>query len=171
MQDVYAKAQTGSSVPLRLVLDYAAAQTSYRQSMATRDVQEPGVPVSGADFAERISALLKRPGWSKNKLARKIGVRWQTVHEWTTGESKPRQENLERIAKEMPVTLEELLGIAEGQDPPFRAWKEFLAVTPNLTPSERRSLQAMVWEPGKEPTVASYQIALAALHSTRERVA
>lgn len=71
------------------------------------------------------------------------------------------------------MTLEEILGVAVGQDPPWEAWPAFIA-TPegeSMAPGERRSLQAMVWPPGREPTVASYQIALASLRATKEREA
>lgn len=69
------------------------------------------------------------------------------------------------------MTLEELLGVAAGQSPPFESWQAFLS-TPEgqtTTEDERRTLQAIPWPPGREPTVASYQIALASLRTTTAR--
>jgi transcriptional regulator with XRE-family HTH domain len=94
-----------------------------------------------------------------------------TVHDWTTGKSSPNPDHLRKIAEVLPVTLDELLGVAAGQDPPFAAWAAFLQTAEGaaLTPDERRTLQAIPWPPGREPTTASYQIALASLRTTTAR--
>lgn len=125
----------------------------------------------GASIAERLVEALRLAGMTKAELARRLGVRWPTVHDWTTGKSTPRPEHLRSIAEVLPVTLEELMGVAAGQDPPFAAWAAFLATAEGaaITPDERRTLQAIPWPPGREPTVASYQIALASLRTTTTR--
>lgn len=105
------------------------------------------------------------------EIARRCGVSWQAAHGWVTDASAPKVEHLRRIAGECGVTLDELLGVAAGQDPPFLAWAEFIA-TPegaSIDAGERRALQSLAWPPGREPTVASYLIALQAVRSSRQR--
>jgi transcriptional regulator with XRE-family HTH domain len=108
---------------------------------------------------------------TKAELARRLGVRWPTVHDWINGKSVPKPDHLRMIAEVLPVTLEELMGVAAGQDPPFAAWAEFLGTAEGaaITPDERRALQAIPWPPGREPTVASYHVALASLRTTIPR--
>lgn len=62
----------------------------------------------------------------------------------------------------------ELLGILDGQEPAFDAWRAFLA-TPDaasMTPDERTALAGIPWPRGRQPTVASYQVALTSFRTT-----
>lgn len=114
---------------------------------------------------------MRMSGVTKAELARRVGCNWRQVHSWVTGEKAPSADSLRKIAEALPVTLEELLGVATGQAPPFAAWDAFLATDEGavMADDERRTLQAIPWPPGREPTVASYQIALASLRATKAR--
>lgn len=61
--------------------------------------------------------------------------------------------------------------VVEGQDPPFDAWHAFLEsdIGRTMTPAERRTLQAIPWAPGEEPTVAAYTMMLAGARLTQPR--
>lgn len=143
--------------------------------MATRTVQSsPDGDLGrlrGATVGDRIGDALERSGLTKAELARRVGKSWRQVHGWINGEKSPSGDSLRRLAEALGVTVDELLGIAEGQDPPFASWTSFLE-TPDgagMTAGERRALQSIAWPPGREPTVASYHIALAAMRSTTDR--
>lgn len=126
----------------------------------------------GAALGDRIKAAMLSASLTKSTLAKRVGVKWQTVHDWIQGTSRPNADNLRSIAEATNVTLEEILGVAVGQDPPFASWLAFLA-TPEgqtATQDERRALQVIAWPPGREPTVSSYLMALASVRSARQRV-
>lgn len=128
--------------------------------------------LEGATVAERVAAALRQSGLTKAELARRVEKPWRLVHAWVTGEKTPNSDSLRSLAEALDVTVDELLGIADGQDPPFEAWEAFLR-TPDgesMTPGERRALQSIAWPPGREPTIASYHIALAAMRATQSRL-
>ena len=131
---------------------------------------EPSL-LTGADLGERIDAAATRAGVNTTQLAKAAGVTWAAAKRWRAGASAPKSDNLAAIAEVCGVTLEELLGVAEGQDPPWEAWEAFIETAEGgaMTAGERRALQAIPWPPGRAPTVASYQIALAAVRSTTAR--
>lgn len=94
------------------------------------------------------------------------------VHKWTSGTQLPDRESLLLLSGALGVTIEELLGVAAGQDPPFGAWVEFVSSDQgaSMTADERRALQSMAWPSGQEPTITGYLMMLAALRSgTRPR--
>lgn len=127
--------------------------------------------VQGATIGERIEVARIRSGKSKSEVGRALGTKYRKVHKWVTGESRPSADALAALAEVLGVTVDELLGVAEGQDPPFEAWAVFLA-TPEgqtLTEGERRALAGLPWPPGTQPTVASYAIALAAVRTAVPR--
>jgi hypothetical protein len=135
---------------------------------------EPTVrkPLQGSSVGERIADALaqrsKEQGNTRQWLAKQLGTRWQTVDDWIDGKHEPRR-FIRRIAEVLGVTTDELLGVAEGQEPAFDSWGAFLSKEGHsLTDEERRSLRAMWWPPGKRPSLASYQIALAALRSAED---
>lgn len=112
-------------------------------------------------------------GLRKAHLAERVGVTWGTVNNWTRDEVVPGGDNLRRIAEVTGVTLDELLGVATGQEPPFPAWKRFLDQLESegieMSADQRRALASIAWPPGEEPTVASYQAMLAGLRTTKPR--
>lgn len=79
--------------------------------------------------------------------------------------------HLRSAAQVLGVTADELLGILEGQEPPFAAWAEFMATAlgESTTEAERRALKSILWPDDSPPTVASYSTALAALRVNRPR--
>lgn len=129
----------------------------------------PAKPVSGASIGERIALLREERGLSKSDLARRVWPdvsppRYRSIQRWESEEGSPGRDNLARVAEALSVTIEELLGVAEGQEPPFAAWKEFLA-TPRgqgMTESQRATLASMYWR-DTEPTVAAYSVILSGL--------
>jgi transcriptional regulator with XRE-family HTH domain len=125
-------------------------------------------PVSGATIGERIEARREELGLSKAELTRLLELdRSATLHEWIADKYEPRAGHLRRLATVLQMTLEELVGVAEGQRPPFEAWGQFLETDEgkSATPHELRTLAAIFWPPGREPTVFGYQMHLAALRS------
>jgi transcriptional regulator with XRE-family HTH domain len=127
--------------------------------------------VRGASIGERIESARLRSGMTKTEVGRATGVGYRKIQSWIVGEAAPSARYLRRLAEVLSVTVDELLGVAEGQDPPFGAWGAFLqtAEGQSLTPDERRALAGLPWAPGTQPTVASYQIALAAVRSAIPR--
>lgn len=132
--------------------------------MATKTVPAPTAerrPLKGANLGERISDAIDRAGLSKSEAARQAGTDYQTLHKWTKGQ-EPRAGWLPALCKVLGVTADELLGIAEGADPPFEAWQDFLC-TPqgqSMTPEEARALRMFNWPSGFEPTVFHYSATL-----------
>ena len=126
------------------------------------------VGLTGAStIGGRIAFFRAVRGWTKAELSRQVGCGWRLVHKWETGEQRPDRESVATLAKVLGVTIEEILGVATGQNPPFDAWAEFLS-TPQgeaLTDGERRMLQSIAWPPGLEPTTTGYVMALAAIRS------
>lgn len=145
---------------------------SHPRSTVSRPITETTGPVSGATYGERIAVALKRAGKTKQWLADAINVQWQTVHSWTTGKHEPDGANIAAAAEALEMTPAELLGVLDGQDPPFAAWSTFLSTSDgqSITPEERRSLAAIPWPKGRQPTVASYQVALTSLRTTEPRI-
>ncbi|MFW6031578.1 MAG: helix-turn-helix domain-containing protein [Myxococcota bacterium] len=127
-------------------------------------------PASGEAFAARLRALMERRDLNKSDLQRATGARWQTVDEWTKG-TWPSTEYARKLAEVLNVSLDELLGIAEGQDPPYPAWHQFLRTPEGRSASaaERRALKSIAWPEGKEPTISSYLVGLQMVRSTVER--
>lgn len=127
--------------------------------------------VRGTAVGDRIEAARLRSGMTKSEVGRATGKGYRKIQAWITGESEPRGEHLALLAEVLGVTADELLGIADGQEPPFAAWAEFLETEQgrSVTADERRALAGLPWPAGTQPTVASYQIALAAVRSTVPR--
>lgn len=127
--------------------------------------------MQGATLGARLLDAIDLRGTNMNRVAKAIGVQWQTVQHWTLDKSKPSADNLRLLSEVIGVTIEELLGVAAGQDPPFEAWGAFLLTVDgqSMAEPERRSLQAIPWPPGSEPTVASYMMALATIRTVIPR--
>lgn len=71
------------------------------------------------------------------------------------------------------MSVDELLGMAEGQEPPFAAWREFLEKLKErsdaLTKRERRKLVMMDFEEDEEPTVTTYELQLTTFRTTLQK--
>ena len=62
-----------------------------------------------------IAALRKEKGWSQTELAERLGVTNKAISRWETGRGYPDVELLPQLAKELGVTISELL---EGERTP-----------------------------------------------------
>jgi transcriptional regulator with XRE-family HTH domain len=125
-------------------------------------------PVVGASIGERLGARLEQMGISQKELARRLGMdREQTINDWIKGRQNPRAEHLQLLRVVLQMTIDELLGVADGQDPPFEAWSVFRGELErngdHLERDEERALKSILWPEGKEPTVFGYQSQLALL--------
>lgn len=74
-------------------------------------------------MAARIRDLIAKKGITSAELARRVGVSPTAVYNWEIG-SKPRQETLEKLAKELDTTSEYIL---IGQDPAAKPRPETVA--------------------------------------------
>lgn len=130
-------------------------------------------PIVGATLGERIDLACRLAGVSTTDLAKTAGVTWAAAKRWRKGTATPKANHLGVIAGVCGVTVEELLGVMDGQDPPFAAWDEFVAQVARdgvpLSSDERRALQSILWPDGTEPTVTTYQMARAMLATARRR--
>ena len=62
---------------------------------------------------ERIRGLMKENGLSQVALAKKIGVKQNTVSAWVRGRKEPCIENLWRLADYFGVSVDYLVGRAD----------------------------------------------------------
>lgn len=49
---------------------------------------------------EKLKKLRSKKGWSQERLARELGVSFQTIHRWETGKCEPSplaQEKIDRL--------------------------------------------------------------------------
>ena len=151
--------------------DCAFPRLSDRQTVAgANDDPRARAPVAGRTVGERINARLEQLGMSQRELARRMGIdRPQTINDWISGRQDPRAHHLRLLRSVLEMTLDELLGVADGQEPPFQAWRPFVAELAaegdTLTRDEERGLKSILWPDGKEPTVFGYRQALALMRT------
>lgn len=128
-------------------------------------------PLRGNTLGERVADALVRQGMSKAELARATGMSWQSIHQITDHGVIPKLPNLEKIATVLSVTVEELMGIAAGQEPDLQAWAQFKDTTEyqSATAEERRAVSAIMWPSGREPTLTSYLLALQAVRAAAQK--
>ena len=65
-----------------------------------------------------LRTLRLRRYMTQRELADAVGVPYQTVQRWESGQSRPRPGNLRRLAEALAVTPEELLAPPRFQDDP-----------------------------------------------------
>lgn len=131
-------------------------------------------PVSAGNLGERIRVLREARGWTRTELARRLygddvsRLRYKYVHRWEEQGMDPDVETIRRLAEVFGVTLDELAGTMAGQDPPFEAWRAFVASPrgQTMTPEQRRTLAGIPWR-GMEPTVEAYSALLLGLELAR----
>ncbi len=54
-------------------------------------------------YQEKLRDIRKKKDWSQERLARELGVSFQTVHRWETGKFEPSplaQEKIDRLLEE-----------------------------------------------------------------------
>lgn len=139
-----------------------------------------------AAVGARIKEAMDRLGWASGPSDKRVydvqrladavselsskegGVRWQTVQQWVEGNAVPgnRHGYGRAVAQVLEMTLDELLGvIADGDEPPFEAWRQFLE-TPegrSMTRVERDNLARIYWT--TTPSVSAYRVVLAGLRT------
>lgn len=154
--------------------------------MKARQSETPGrvQPMDRARFvAERIRDAMRKKGWVDGerldikRLAQAVGTdRYQTAQRWIGGSGasvdpkllnkQPPRAYLLRIAEALDMTINDLIGIAMGEEPKTAAWRELLEEqerrgTP-VTETERASLAAIQWVHGA-PDLGAYRAVLAAI--------
>ena len=65
-------------------------------------------------FTDNLKAILKDRGMSQSKLAEAIGSSRQAVHSWVDGISYPRASALDKIARALDVSHDDLIGSGSG---------------------------------------------------------
>lgn len=170
---LYTKSSKGWPLTLDLFDQYSIARAPAAgdvEVMGWQNTSGQDGPISGETLGDRILSAVKRAGITKQALADRVGKRWGTVNNWCKGSTEPGAQDIRRIAEATGVTVEELLGIADGQTPSFPAWEEFTrsAVWETLSDDQRRTLAGIPWR-GCEPTLESYLVAAAAVRSATPR--
>ena len=91
---------------------------------------------------ELIAALRKEKGWSQAELAERLGVTNKAVSRWETGRGYPDVELLQLVARELGVTISELLeGERTPAPPAVEEQMEFLCES---TGREKKKLWAAI---------------------------
>lgn len=143
---------------------------AFAQSVGWRKPRlDPSAPIVGKTLGQRILAAAQRAGVSKSALGERVGRDYQTINNWTKGKTNPNADDIRRVSEVTGVTLEELLGVASGQEPDTDEWRAFcdLEIAKTLTADERRTLSGIPWI-GLTPTVESYLMALAAVRAAKK---
>lgn len=123
------------------------------------------------EFGGRLDAILERKGWSITQLQNAMEVTFATASRWRKGQALPREpETWVRLCAVLHVTPWDLMPFALDYEPPFAAWSEFTKTPEGASMTDRQRV-SLAWhhfppEDG-EPTVATYQLLLAAQRSVR----
>lgn len=92
---------------------------------------------------ELIAALRREKGWSQSELADRIGVTNKAVSRWETGRGYPDVELLPLLARELEVSISELLeGERSHQLPQVAEQMEFLCESAGREKKKRWALMA-----------------------------
>ena len=121
-------------------------------------------PLKGDTRGERIKDARLRKGWTQQQLADAVGVSQPAIGLWERGKRDILADNLMALAKALGVSVEELAGMLDDQEPDFVAWRAFIATPEGQNASERElaSLKSFAWPEGTKPTVHSYRLLLLA---------
>ena len=65
-------------------------------------------------FADKLTQLRKKAGWSQEELAEQMNVTRQSVSKWENGSSDPNTSNLIALAKLYKISPEDLLSCVEN---------------------------------------------------------
>lgn len=123
---------------------------------------------------ERIDALAKQRNVTTQEIAEAAGVTWAAAKRWRqpkdAGGAVPRGQQLRGIAKALGVTVDELLRIYDGYEPPFDSWEAFKSSSAyeRLSEEQRKRVAAHPWSDDETPTLASW-LALAEAHNAAQR--
>jgi len=86
-----------------------ASFTERRQKVYVRNVGHIDYERNKKYFSFNLKRLLKEKGISKQFVAKKLGVHWDTVNKWSKGERIPSLEKVIQIADLLGSTVDELL--------------------------------------------------------------
>ncbi|GAF41156.1 hypothetical protein FC83_GL000942 [Agrilactobacillus composti DSM 18527 = JCM 14202] len=64
---------------------------------------------------DRIKKISKEKGWSLQTVAEKAGIGKNSIYRW--GTKTPTTENLQKVAKVLDVTVDDLLGLEKNEKP------------------------------------------------------
>jgi transcriptional regulator with XRE-family HTH domain len=125
----------------------------------------------GGSLAERIDEACHEAGVNTTQLAAACDVTFAAAARWRKGRSEPHGKNLRRIAEVCRVSVDELLGVMDGQEPPFTAWRQFALTEAfsGLSASQRKFVARLPWPEGQQPTLAAYLIAAEMARLTEPR--
>jgi len=70
-----------------------------------------------AKFGQRLVKLRKARGWSRNKLAARLGISRQRLTNWEQGSSSPTLEMLLALKRVLGIPLDELVSGEKEQTP------------------------------------------------------
>lgn len=85
--------------------------------------------LEGSANWERIDAAVRKAGLTTTELAKRTGVTFAAAARWRKpkgkGGSEASGEHLRAIAEACGVTVDQLLRVYDGYDPPFASWLAF----------------------------------------------
>lgn len=64
------------------------------------------------EFSEKLQSLRENKGWSKTKLAQKIGVSLSTYANWEYGIAEPDIETIKNICNALDISADVLLNVS-----------------------------------------------------------
>lgn len=73
--------------------------------------------MNSKDFGKKVAVLRKEKGLTQSELAQKLNVSNKAVSRWETGEGFPEITILPSLAKELGVTVDDLLNDFEADEP------------------------------------------------------
>lgn len=131
----------------------------------------PTSRLKGATLSERVDEACRLAGVNTTRLAAAAGVTFAAAARWRKGRAVPSGEHLRKIAEACHVSVDELLGIYDGMEPPFDAWGDLkkTRVWDELSAVQRKYLAAQPWPPGEQPTLAAYLLLAEVAKSTKPR--
>jgi transcriptional regulator with XRE-family HTH domain len=103
-------------------------------------------------FWERMNKLIKEQGITQESLAKRTGIKFQTLRSWLTKDTLPRVDDAHKIAGELGVTVEFLLEgrnseVSQEEDKfymRFRRFSVMLDYMEELSPEQREDIEAFV---------------------------
>ena len=71
--------------------------------------------MNSTDFGKKVAALRKEKGLTQSELAEKLNISNKAISRWETGEGYPEITILTSLAKELGVTVDELLNYSQAE--------------------------------------------------------
>jgi transcriptional regulator with XRE-family HTH domain len=120
----------------------------------------------GVTLGERVKEAIDLSGMTKAEIARRVGISFQGLSGWAKG-TQPQLHHFQKFANVTGVTLEELMGAAEGQEPRGAGWTAFRGTAEfrSASPEELKAVRAVLWPEGMEPSATSYLLVLQAVRA------